>query len=252
MRRWVRSIALAGLVVFVILVGRKGYQDYAAARAVAEREKTIHWLNSLIIPRLDFREASLEEMVAFLNQHIASAQGRPKGLHIEIAGTNEMAGFHPLVPEEKEPVSLAEGGSGEITVELTALPMIEALKYVTGISKRTFEIRSRLILVHPIPPLQGTFDPLVTRTFILLRGVEKTLFGASEQTATTIDVAEGLRRNGMKFYKGSYAEFDPRGRTLRVRNTESQISVVETCADCFGVSMSDRVIRWIESWIPGL
>jgi hypothetical protein len=270
MKRWKRCAALAVLVVFVVLAGWRGYPEYAAAREVADREKTRNWLQSLVIPKVDFREASLEEAVASFNRTIAAAPGRPKGLHIEIASAQETAAVFrrrlepgsPLVPfpaaiGDGQPISVPavseESERQKITIEMTGVPMDAALQYLAGLTNRLIETRSRVIRLHNVHGERGTCDPLVTKTFRIAASFESMLRTNETDTETEpagdlIDVSEFFSASGFN-YEGDSFQLNTKNRVLTVRSAQEHIDLLSVTI-WSEQTLSEQIMWWVKSLIP--
>jgi general secretion pathway protein D len=147
-------------------------------------------LETIIIPKLEFREATIREAIDFLKQKsvtldVTETDPTKKGVNIVLrldAGTGGGAAA-PLAPAAAAPAApvipglepvpgaaapapgaapFAGGDPGEarITVSLTNIPLGEALRYVTGLANLKYKVEQYAVSVVP----QGVpTDTLVTK-----------------------------------------------------------------------------------------
>jgi|GEM_PF-1048434 len=83
---------------------------------------------SIMIPKMEFREATIEEAVAFLRKksHDLSADGREINIVLK----------------------LPKGGEeGRITLDLTNIPLIEAVRYVAGLSNLNLHVQPNALVL---------------------------------------------------------------------------------------------------------
>ena len=260
MKRWIRNAALPVLVALVAFVGRRGYQEYAAAREGREREKTMQWLDSVTVPKIDFHDMPLSEAVAFLNRTIADTTGHLEGLHIELASAKETADAFRLKKSDTQPASVQqiseESEEQKITVELTNSPLSAALKYVAGLSNRMIETRGRVVRLHDVHGASGTCDPVVTNTFHLNDRFELSLsqsgtYFKMEPGEHLIDVSKLFSASGVHIYEGDSFELDATTDVLTVSSTQENIDLITALLGSWiEPTIIERVTWWMESFIP--
>jgi hypothetical protein len=98
--------------------------------AEAAREKMIRKLNRIIIPRLEFREASVSDALKYLERQ--SNQWDTSEPEAEKRGVKFVLIKRPAA----EPF-----GDARITVSLSNIPVIEVVKYVTSLANLKYRIR---------------------------------------------------------------------------------------------------------------
>ena len=220
----------------------------------------MRWLESVIVPRIDFSEASLEEMVAFMNHHIAAAPGRPNGLHIEVASEKETASVFRRVkshtPPAPGPPSMDESDGGKITVELSKVPLSELLKYTADVTARLIENQGRVIRLHNVHGTNGTCDPIVTETFRVLAGFERASQATEPDTQTepetdVLDLSDFITASGVVIYDGDSFQLNTKNRNLTVRSTQENIDLISLIIDS-EPTITDRILWWKEYLIPAL
>ena len=146
-------------------------------------------LDRIIIPKLEFREATIREAVDFLKKKsveldIDSEPGN-KGVNIVLKLDNGGAGAAPADAPAPAPAAIpgleqipaapgaapaarwrcsgsrrSRPGDARITVSLTNIPLIEALRYVTNLAGLKFKVEPYAVFV--VPQSVNT-DVLVTR-----------------------------------------------------------------------------------------
>ena len=140
-------------------------------------------LEKIIIPRLEFREATIREAVDFLKKKSVELDDSPteRGINIVLKLEGGGAGAAPEVAPAPTapaipgleplpgaaPVPQAPGGGGgvspndaRITVSLNNIPMLEALKYVTSLANLKFKVEPFAV---SIVPQSVSTDTLVTK-----------------------------------------------------------------------------------------
>ena len=150
--------------------------DTAGETTATKTERIQRKLDRIIIPKLEFREATIREAVDFLKKKsveldIDSEPGN-RGVNIVLKLDNGGAGAAPAeapapapaaipgleqipaapgaapAPAGAAPVPMVAPGDARITVSLTNIPLIEALRYVTNLAGLKFK-------VEPVRCLRG-------------------------------------------------------------------------------------------------
>jgi hypothetical protein len=86
-------------------------------------------LSTVIIPKVEFRDASLREALEFLRKKVT-----------EITDGKQAVNFVVQVPEEN---------AAKVTVSLTNIPVTEVLRYMGGLAGVTFTYDQYAIVVRP-------------------------------------------------------------------------------------------------------
>ena len=228
-------------------------------------------LERIIIPKLEFREATIREAVDFLKKKsIELDPDDPKtGVNIVLrleGGANvvvpDAAGAPPVsaIPGldaapapavTAAPASIGNPADARITVSLSNIPMIEALKYVTGLANLKFKVEPYAVSVVPqsmntevvitkewkvrpdlIPrnPTAGDGGgALAAPAFGAAKGG-----GAGDATKGSSGIADResaknwLISNGVQFNGQASAIYIVSSSRLIVRNTQDQLDLIDT------------------------
>ena len=233
-------------------------------------------LERIVIPKLEFREATIREAVEFLKKKsqeldVDSPAGE-KGVNIVLkldstggggpVGLPEAAPAVPGIPG-LDPVPaaapampampaapLGSPGDARITVALTNIPLIEALRYVTGLANLKFKVEPYAVSVVP---LSEPTDVLVTKEWKIQPDLIPRTPGAGGAQGAALaapafggggapaDATRGgtaiadresaknwLIANGVTFNGQASAIYIVRSSRLIVRNTQDQLDLIDT------------------------
>jgi general secretion pathway protein D len=210
-------------------------------------EATMAKLNRIIIPRIDLRDATVREAVEFLKQRsreLDTATEEPQ----ERRGVNIFLKLPPAGPELAPPPA-TEGAvappvvSGtadtRVTLSLTNVPLIEALRYLTELAGLKFKIEPYAVSIVPIT--EATTD-LITKKYRVPPGFIPAAAGEQPTGAPPTEVTEsriGTRMNaleylqsqGVAFPTGAFAQYVPASSELIVRNTPDAIDLIDSLVD---------------------
>ena len=186
-------------------------------------------LKSIIIPEIDFSEATIEEAVDFLRRQSQQHDPDKKGINII---THQTIG--PAAP---------------INLQLTDVPLEDALKFTTELAGLKYKLDPLAVIVVP-----AYFEAsgLVTQTFrvppdFLTRGASPgeepaadDPFGGGgggglKRKSTTKEILEG---QGIAFPEGASATYIPATGELVVRSTQSNMDLI---AAAVGPPTSDEM-----------
>jgi general secretion pathway protein D len=133
-------------------------------------------LNEIIFPQLEFRNASIADVVVFLSDQSRKLDPKSNGVNI-VLGPG-VSGGEPSAPTAQTaeggaaPAALLPTAGGEgaraITLSLRDVPMIEALKYITRLGNLKYLIEPSAVLIVSTNEAPGQ---MITRTFQLNPGV---------------------------------------------------------------------------------
>ncbi len=231
-------------------------------------------LERIIIPKLEFKEATIREAVDYLKRKsIELDPDDPKtGVNIVLklegggpVSAPEAGGAPPVsaIPgldaapapaAAVAPVSLGNPADARITVSLSSIPMIEALKYVTGLANLKFKVEPYAVSI--VPQTMNT-DTVVTKEWkvrpdLIPRSpsggeagggaLAAPAFGAAKGGGGATDVTKGgsgiadresaknwLISNGVQFNNpNASAIYIVSSSRLIVRNTQDQLDLIET------------------------
>ena len=228
-------------------------------------------LERIIIPKLEFKEATIREAVDYLKRKSVELDpDDPKtGVNIVLrleGGSNvvvpDAAGAPPVsaIPGldaapapalAAAPAALGNPADARITVSLSNIPMIEALKYVTGLANLKFKVEPYAVSV--VPQSMNT-EVVITKEWkvrpdLIPRsatagegggGLAAPAFGAAKGAGAG-DVTKGssgiadresaknwLISNGVQFNGQASAIYIVSSSRLIVRNTQDQLDLIDT------------------------
>ena len=248
-------------------------------------EKIRRKLESIIIPKLEFHEATIREAIDFLKKKSVDLDDKsPAGekgvnivLKLEGSGGGGGGGALPGGPAapppgipgipglDAAPAAAAPGGMApaagpatspadvRITVSLTNIPLVEALKYVTGLANLKFKVEPFAVSVVP---LSEPTDVLVTKEWKISPDLIPRTPGAGGAAASALaapaftarggaggaatDTTKGgvgitdresaknwLIANGVAFNGAASAIYIVKSSRLIVRNTQDQLDLVD-------------------------
>ena len=148
--------------------GRTTTAEIQARGGVRGTEATMAKLNRIIIPRIDLRDTTVREAVEFLKQRsreLDTSTDDPQGKR----GVNIVLKLNPsrpdlTVPPAEGPTPAPVGGTADtrVTLSLTNVPVIEALRYLTELAGLKYKIEPYAVSIVPIT--ENTTD-LVTKKY---------------------------------------------------------------------------------------
>jgi autotransporter-associated beta strand protein len=226
-------------------------------------------LERIIIPKVEFRDATVSEALAFLKKKSAEldadspagARGTNIVLKREPRATTGPAPEIPGVPGLQAPAPAAPAAAAaaaspdnpaepKITVSLTNVPLIEALKYVSGLANMKLKVEPYAVSVVPITENTDVFvtkeyklpPNLIPRTSTVAAGSAAAApsgatasAGSPKKGSTAIADREAAKNwliaNGVQFNGNASAILITKSNHLIVRNTEDQIELVDQIVD---------------------
>jgi len=235
--------------------GRSTAGDFQSRGGVRGNEVITAKLNRIVIPKIDLRDTTVREAVEFLKQRsreLDSTTDDPKdkrGVNIVLKLDNTQA--TPPVTDPSAPVvegaevTPASGGNADtrITMSLTNVPLIEALRYLTELSQLKYKVDPYAVSIVPIT--ENTTD-LVTKEYRVPPGFIPNNLAPSGESGLTpgasIDVTTtrlGTRTGAQEYFQslgiptppGSFAQYVPAGSKLIVRNTPDVIDTIDSLVD---------------------
>jgi len=201
-------------------------------------------LASIIVPKVQFIDATVEEAVEFL---------RLRSRDLDMLETN---------PEEKGVnIILKSGAAGDgaqrISLDLTNVPLAEALRYITDMAGLKYKVEPFAVVVVPITDVT---NDLYTRTFrvppdFLSAGggdgggeaaidpfAPAPAAGSGGSISARKSAREILEERGVNFPDGASAFFNPTTSQLIIRNTQGNIELIEA----FVLDLRDQIQRQIQ------
>jgi len=205
-------------------------------------------LQQIIIPKLEFREATIREAIEFLKRKTVELDPDPdparRGVSIVMKldrlGSTPLAPPQPLTPiPGLEPLPgapppdapapfPASPADARITISLTNIPLIEALRYVTSLANLKFKVE----------PFGVSIVPQNVDTTVLVTKEYKVRPGFIIRSATPESDGKSIagRRDAKAFYESVGVSFPPgasatyieAGSRVILRNTQENIDLADT------------------------
>jgi len=167
-------------------------------------------LERIIIPKLEFKEATLREAVDFLKK---------KSVELDTQSPFGERGVNIVLKLDENPAipGLTNEQEGRITVSLSNVPLVEALRYVTGLANLKFKVEPYGVAV--VPASMNT-DILITKEWRVRPDSIPEIGGNSAK--------DWLVANGVQFNGQASATYLRVRNRLVVRNTQDQLDLIDT------------------------
>jgi general secretion pathway protein D len=228
--------------------GRTTSADIQARGGIRGTEATMAKLNRIIIPRIDLRDTTVREAVEFLKQRsreLDTSTDDPQGKR----GVNIVLKLNPSQPDltlpPAEGPTAPPGGTADsrVTLSLTNVPLIEALRYLTELAGLKYKIEPYAVSIVPIT--ENTTD-LVTKKYRVPPGfIPASPIGGGEIPApgspreevleprigSRTNALEYLQSQGVTFPTGAFAQYVPASSELIVRNTPDAVDLIDSLVD---------------------
>ena len=233
-------------------VDARSTDSSALAEELRGTELMLARLNGIVIPRVDFRDATVRQAVGFLQQRsrdLDTTEDDPERRGVNIV-LKLPAASAPAAPTSLaiEGESIAPAGfsaDSRITLNLSNVPLYEALRYVATLAGLKVKVEPFAV---SIVPLSEPTDTLQQREFKVPPGFiaggpsaeAEPAAQAGGDTGTTgsgprLAVRQGARdfleAQGVEFPPGASANFNPGSSRLVVRNTASNLDLIESLVD---------------------
>ncbi|MFZ4482511.1 MAG: Amuc_1098 family type IV pilus outer membrane protein [Chthoniobacterales bacterium] len=180
-------------------------------------------LDEIVIPRINFTDATVREAVEYLRQR--SAELDLDGGDVGNRGVNIVLKLD------------AAAASQTITIDLSNIPLREALDYITRLANLKTKIEPYAVL---IVPLSEATDTLVTKEYRVPPGFITSLpsgsapaadAGSGGSTAARSTAKDFLESQGVQFPPGASANFLSSSSRLIVRNTQENLDLVDALVE---------------------
>jgi general secretion pathway protein D len=173
-------------------------------------------LDDIVIPRLNFTDATVREAIEYLRS--VSAQQDPDTLE---RGVNIVLKLD------------SAAASQTITIDLSNIPLREALDYITRLANLKIKVEPYAVL---IVPLSEPTDTLVTKEYRVPPGFIASLPGGGDagvggDTAVRSRAKDFLESQGVQFPPGASANFLASSSRLIVRNTQENLDLVDALVE---------------------
>jgi general secretion pathway protein D len=227
-------------------------------------------LERIIIPTLEFKEATIREAVDFLKKKskdldTTEEREEDRGVNIvlklegagggsapmpemaapvapAIPGLEPLPGAAPLAAPMAAPMPTVNPGDARISISLTNIPLIEALKYVTGLANLKYKVEPYAV---SIVPQSVNIDTVYTKEWkvrpdLISRtpgggggGLEAPAAAPADATrgGTGIGAREAAKdwliAQGVTFGANASAIYIPTSSKLIVRNTQEMLDLID-------------------------
>ena len=213
-------------------------------------------LNRIVIPKIELHDTTIREAVEFLKQRsreLDTTTDDPKlkkGVNIVLKLPSAPAAAEVPVPDAAAAPGAAAASSAvtadtKITLSLSNVPLIEALRYLTELSGLKYKVEPFAVSIVPIT--ENT-DELLTKEYRVPPGfIPANAANAADSKAPVAgkavdainevrvkggkDAQEFLKGEGVPFPAGSFAQYVPAGSKLFVRNTQNALDLIDTLVD---------------------
>ena len=205
-------------------------------------------LKNIVIPVIDFEDTSVEEAIDYL---------RLRSIELDTFELNpERKGINFVIRKPRDgggdAGGLGDGGLGATTepgslrireLRLRNVPLAEALNYITEQTRLRWSVDEFAVTIKPATE---TEEDLFTRTFNVPPDFLSRISGAADGGSAapidpfapaasgsdsalrpTMNIVDALKANGVKFPADASAQFFAANSTLLVRNTPTNLDLVE-------------------------
>lgn len=216
-------------------------------------------LNRIIFPRIEFKDATIREAIDYLKSRSRDLDPEPdpnrKGVNIVLKLESSyrpstspvpgapaapvIPGLEAPAPEAPEAAPAVDAAEIPITLSLSNVPMIEALKYITNLANLKYKIEPYAV---SIVPLSEPTDVLITKQYQVPPGFisgtatpaegevqpQGDAAGIGGRIARKIGAREFLEGQGVSFPPGASAIYQTNGSRLIVKNTQENLDLIDT------------------------
>ena len=208
-------------------------------------------LNGIIIPSVDFRDATVRQAVGFLQQRsrdLDTTEDDPerRGINIvlKLPPTSAPAP-DSLMVEDAAVASTGYSADSRITLNLSNVPLYEALRYVATLAGLKVKVEPFAVSVVPlseptdalqqrefkVPPGFITGGPSAEVEPAAQAGGDTGIAGGGARLAVRQGARDFLEAQGVEFPPGASANFNPGSSRLVVRNTAPNLDLIESLVD---------------------
>ncbi len=216
-------------------------------------------LQKIIIPKLELREATIVEALEFLKKKSTELDNDPdnarRGVSFALKLESGSGGATPVAPAPAAPaipgleaipgpaatpaavpIPAAPGVAGvsptdaRISVALTNIPLVEAVKYVTSLANLKYKVEPYAV---SIVPMGDSTAELIQKEYKVPPSVISRIVGsdgatgAGKQIAGRVDAVEFLKSAGVTFPEGATSLCIPPSGRLLVRNTQENLDLID-------------------------
>jgi general secretion pathway protein D len=221
-------------------------------------------LNRIIIPKLDLQDATVADAVELLKQrsreldNTTTDPSAKRGVNIVLklppAGAAPEPAAAPAAAggAAAEPPAAVESGTSDtlVSLSLTNVPLIEALRYLTELSKLKYKVEPYAVSIVPlsennvdlvqkeyrvppsfIPPASADAAAGADAAPAQAGGGINGIDPSSSRLAKRMPAQEFLASQGIPFPAGASAQYITTGSKLIVRNTPDALDLVDLLVD---------------------
>ena len=208
-------------------------------------------LNGIVIPRVDFRDATVRQAVGFLQQRsrdLDTTDDDPERRGVNIVLKLPATSAPAPASMEIEGESIAPAGfsaDSRITLNLSNVPLYEALRYVATLAGLKVKVEPFAVSIVPlseptdtlqqrefkVPPGFITGGPSGEAEPAAQAGGDTGTAGGGARLAVRQGARDFLEAQGVEFPPGASANFNPGSSRLVVRNTASNLDLIESLVD---------------------
>ncbi len=234
-------------------VGRSGGVDTKPGSAQLQAK-----MEEIIIPLVEFRQANIADVVAFLVEASINADPEKKGVNIilnlgqsggamvstpapapEAAAADDWGGFGGEDLGAEMPMSGgAAAGVRDITLSLRRISMLNAIKYITEVANLKYRIEDSAVIITPIDapvgniitrmyPVQPSFMDVVVEREAPAASDDEFQSMAGNVSVTKSDVKTFFEKAGVKFPAGASITYNSAISQLIVANTADNLETFE-------------------------
>ncbi|HEY5894301.1 MAG TPA: Amuc_1098 family type IV pilus outer membrane protein [Chthoniobacterales bacterium] len=219
-------------------------------------------LNRIIFPRIEFKDATIREAIEYLKSRSRDLDPEPdasrRGVNIVLklessyrpsSSAAPAAPSAPVIPgletpapvETEAPAPSISPTEIPITLSLSNVPMIEALKYITNLANLKYKIEPYAV---SIVPLSEPTDVLITKQYQVPPGFitgtaapaedaqpQGDAAGIGGRIAQKIGAKEFLEGQGVSFPPGASAIYQTNGSRLIIKNTQENLDLIDTLVE---------------------
>jgi len=214
-------------------------------------ELMIARLNGIIIPRVDFRDATVRQAVGFLQQRsrdLDTTEGDPerRGVNIVLKLPAASAPAPASLEIEGETAAApAFSADNRITLNLSNVPLYEALRYVATLAGLKVKVEPFAVSIVPlseptdtleqrefkVPPGFITGGPATEAESTAQAGGGEASVGSGARLSARQGARDFLEAQGVEFPPGASANFNAGSSRLVVRNTAPNLDLIESLVD---------------------
>ncbi|MGV3532110.1 MAG: M56 family metallopeptidase [Chthoniobacteraceae bacterium] len=182
-------------------------------------------LRTLIIPRLEFHQATLSEALDFLKKKsmdLDTAETNPAQRGVNIVVRRSSTSAEPNLPQKERSTDAVEKAP-RITLSLRNIPLEEALRYVAELAHLRISIEQDAVaLIEKGDPVTKLVTKLWTLDDVTIQA-----WGGDLEGNERYDLRASLIAKGISWPAGASAVWLPSARRFIVRNTEANLQTID-------------------------